>query len=104
MFSGAGAASISCAKLYKDLGVKAENILMTDTKGIMWKGRGEGFNKYKDEFVRETKCRTLADALMAIGLPALEGAKVTLEVDGPDEQEAMDALLALVADCFGEGE
>jgi malate dehydrogenase (oxaloacetate-decarboxylating)(NADP+) len=64
VFSGAGAASISCAKLYKDLGVKAENILMTDTRGIMWQGRGEGFNKYKDEFVRETKCRTLADALV----------------------------------------
>ncbi len=64
VFSGAGAAAISCAKLYKDLGVKAENILMTDTKGVMWKGRGEGFNKYKEEFVRETKCRTLADALV----------------------------------------
>jgi len=64
VISGAGAAAISCAKLYKDLGVKAENILMTDTKGIMWKGRGEGFNKYKEEFVRETKCRTLADAMV----------------------------------------
>ncbi len=64
VISGAGAAAISCAKLYKDLGVKAENILMTDTKGVMWKGRGEGFNKYKEEFVRETKCRTLADALV----------------------------------------
>jgi malate dehydrogenase (oxaloacetate-decarboxylating)(NADP+) len=64
VFSGAGAASISCAKLYKDLGVKAENILMTDSRGVMWKGRGAGFNKYKDEFVTETEARTLGDALV----------------------------------------
>ena len=64
VFSGAGAAAISCAKLYKDIGVKAENILMTDSKGVMWKGRGAGFNKYKDEFVTDTECRTLEDAMV----------------------------------------
>jgi malate dehydrogenase (oxaloacetate-decarboxylating)(NADP+) len=64
VFSGAGAASISCAKLYKDLGVKAENILMTDSRGVMYKGRGEGLNKYKEEFVADTKARTLEDALV----------------------------------------
>jgi malate dehydrogenase (oxaloacetate-decarboxylating)(NADP+) len=64
VFSGAGAAAISCAKLYKDIGVKAENILMTDSKGVMWKGRGTGFNKYKDEFVVDTECRTLGDAMV----------------------------------------
>ena len=64
VFSGAGAASISCAKLYKDLGVLPENILMTDSQGVMWKGRGKGLNKYKEEFVAETNCRTLDDALV----------------------------------------
>jgi malate dehydrogenase (oxaloacetate-decarboxylating)(NADP+) len=64
VFSGAGAASISCAKLYKDLGVKAEHILMTDSRGVMYKGRGEGLNKYKDEFVADTSARTLEDALV----------------------------------------
>ena len=64
VFSGAGAASISCAKLYKDLGVKAENILMTDSRGVMYEGRGAGFNKYKDEFVAKTDARTLEDALV----------------------------------------
>jgi len=64
VFSGAGAAAISCAKLYKDLGIKAENILMCDSRGVMWEGRGEGFNKYKDEFVVETEARTLADAMV----------------------------------------
>ena len=37
-------------------------------------------------------------------LAAGKGAKVTLETSGPDEAEAMDALCALVADCFGEGQ
>ncbi len=64
VFSGAGAAAISCAKLYKDIGVKAENIIMCDSRGVMWAGRGEGFNKYKDEFVVETDARTLADAMV----------------------------------------
>jgi malate dehydrogenase (oxaloacetate-decarboxylating)(NADP+) len=64
VFSGAGAAAISCAKLYKDVGVKAENIIMCDSRGVMYKGRGEGFNKYKDEFVVETDARTLADAMV----------------------------------------
>ncbi|MEE8164904.1 MAG: malic enzyme-like NAD(P)-binding protein, partial [Myxococcota bacterium] len=39
VFSGAGAAALSCAKLYKDIGVKAENILMIDSRGVMYKGR-----------------------------------------------------------------
>jgi malate dehydrogenase (oxaloacetate-decarboxylating)(NADP+) len=64
VFSGAGAASISCAKLYKDLGVKAEHIVMTDSRGVMYKGRGEGLNKYKEEFVADTSARTLEDALV----------------------------------------
>jgi len=64
VFSGAGAAAISCAKLYKDLGVKAENIIMCDSRGVMWDGRGEGYNKYKDEFVVKTDARTLEDAMV----------------------------------------
>ena len=64
VFSGAGASAISCAKLYKDVGVKSENILMCDSRGVMYKGRGEGYNKYKEEFVAETDRRTLEDALV----------------------------------------
>jgi len=37
-------------------------------------------------------------------LAAGKGSKVTLETDGPDEAEAMDAIVALIGDCFGEGE
>jgi malate dehydrogenase (oxaloacetate-decarboxylating)(NADP+) len=61
--SGAGAASIACAKLYKVLGVARQNILMLDSRGVIYKGRGEGMNVYKEEFAAETERRNLADAL-----------------------------------------
>ena len=64
VYSGAGAAGIACAKLYVSLGVKPENLLMADSKGVMYEGRGDTFNKYKQEFVRKTDCRTLADAMV----------------------------------------
>ena len=63
VFSGAGASGISCAKLYKDLGVKAENIFLCDSRGVIYKGREEGMNAYKDEFANDTSSRTRADAL-----------------------------------------
>ena len=63
VFSGAGASGIACAKLYKDLGVPAENILLCDTKGVIYEGRKEGMNAYKQEFARKTRARTLEDAL-----------------------------------------
>ncbi len=63
VFSGAGAAGIACAKLYCTLGVRHENLLMVDSKGVMYEGRGDKFNKYKAEFVRKTDRHTLADAM-----------------------------------------
>ncbi len=63
VFSGAGASGIACAKLYKDLGVPAENILLLDTKGVIHTERREGMNPHKLEFARKTRARTLADAL-----------------------------------------
>jgi malate dehydrogenase (oxaloacetate-decarboxylating)(NADP+) len=65
VFNGAGAAGIATAEHYKRLGVKHENILLCDTKGIVYKGRKEGMNKYKERFAQETDCRTLADAMKA---------------------------------------
>src|SRR5882672_904966 len=61
--AGAGAAGIACADLYVHLGVLAENVLMTDSKGVLYQGRSDGMNKYKARYTRDTKARTLADAL-----------------------------------------
>ncbi|MCJ7795866.1 MAG: NADP-dependent malic enzyme, partial [Thermoleophilia bacterium] len=63
VFSGAGAAGIACAKLYLDLGVKPENMLLVDSRGVIHDGRKDGMNKYKAQFARKTSARTLADAL-----------------------------------------
>jgi malate dehydrogenase (oxaloacetate-decarboxylating)(NADP+) len=60
---GAGAAGISCAKMALRWGVKKENIVMVDIKGVIYKGRTEGMNKYMEEFAADTDCRTLADAV-----------------------------------------
>jgi malate dehydrogenase (oxaloacetate-decarboxylating)(NADP+) len=63
VFSGAGASGIACAKFYETLGVKHENIRLVDTKGVVYKGRKEGMNKYKEYFATDTDDRTLADAM-----------------------------------------
>lgn len=63
VFNGAGAAAVACGRLFKSFGVKADNILMCDSKGVIYKGRKEGMNVWKEEFACETERRTLADAL-----------------------------------------
>jgi len=63
VFSGAGAAGIACAAFYISLGVKQENLLMVDSKGVIYKGRTEGMNPYKERFAVDTEARTLADAM-----------------------------------------
>lgn len=63
VFSGAGAAGIACAKLYEKLGIKRENILLVDTKGVVYKGRKEGMNPYKEYFAVDTNAHTLAEAM-----------------------------------------
>lgn len=63
VFSGAGASGIACARLYKDLGVAAENITLCDSRGVIYRGREEGMNRYKEEFALDTSARTLTDAM-----------------------------------------
>lgn len=63
VISGAGASGIACAKMYIAMGVTPDNIMMCDTKGVLWIGRDDKMNKYKQEFARKTNCRTLSDAL-----------------------------------------
>jgi len=63
VISGAGASAISCAELAIRWGVKRENIMLVDSRGVVYKGRTEGMNKYKERFLVETDARTLADAV-----------------------------------------
>jgi len=72
--NGAGASGIACAEHYVHLGVKRENITMVDTKGLIYKGRTQGMNPYKESFAQETSLRTLAEA--ARGADVLLGLSV----------------------------
>src|SRR5512142_196633 len=62
--SGAGASAISCTRFYVSLGVRRENVIMADTKGVIWRGRKEGMNEWKAQFASDTKARTLAEAMV----------------------------------------
>ena len=74
VINGAGAAANSCTKLAIGLGVKPENVIMCDTKGVIYKGRVEGMNPYKALFAAETHLRTLEEA--AVGADVLFGLSV----------------------------
>jgi malate dehydrogenase (oxaloacetate-decarboxylating)(NADP+) len=63
VINGAGASAIACAEHYIRLGVRQENIIMCDSKGVLYKGRQEGMNPYKERFVQDTPLRTLAEAM-----------------------------------------
>ncbi len=64
--NGAGASGIACAEHYVSLGVKRENITLCDTKGVVYKGRKDGMNPYKERFAHDTPLRTLAEAVKGV--------------------------------------
>ena len=64
---GAGAAAISCSRLYISLGVKKENIVMVDSKGVVNRKRTD-LNKYKMEFITDRDISTLAEAVKGADL------------------------------------
>ena len=61
--SGGGAAAISCLNLWCVLGVLRENIIVCDSKGVIYAGRDANMEPNKARYARDTPCRTLADAL-----------------------------------------
>jgi len=63
VFSGAGAAGIAVAKMLVSLGIRREQITMSDIHGVIYKGRKEGMNPYIEEFAADTPKRTLAEIM-----------------------------------------
>lgn len=63
-FNGAGASAIACAEFFIALGAKRENIIMCDSRGVIYKGRNAGLNPQKERFLVETDRRTIGDALV----------------------------------------
>src|SRR5215211_4873391 len=88
VFSGAGAAAISTAEHYVRLGVKRENILLTDRQGVIYKSRPGAMDPYKARFANETDARTLGEALKGADV------FVGLSVAGAVSQEMIAAMAA----------
>jgi malate dehydrogenase (oxaloacetate-decarboxylating)(NADP+) len=86
--NGAGAAGIACLELLRAIGVRPENLILADTKGVIYEGRKEGMNQWKSAFAAKTKARTLAQAL--------EGADVFfgLSVKGAVTQDMVKGMAA----------
>ena len=61
--SGAGAASIACLNILVSLGARHENIWVSDSAGVIYKGRKERMDPYKERYARETNARSLADIM-----------------------------------------
>ncbi len=62
--SGAGASALSCSDMAVQLGARLENITLVDSRGVLYQGRTEGMNEYKERFARETEARTLEEAIV----------------------------------------
>ncbi|NPA80185.1 MAG: NADP-dependent malic enzyme [Thermotogae bacterium] len=82
---GAGAAGIAIARMLVKYGARKENIRLIDSRGVIYKGRKEGMNPYKEAFAVETDERTIRDAL--------RGADVFIGVSGPNLITAEDIKL-----------
>jgi malate dehydrogenase (oxaloacetate-decarboxylating)(NADP+) len=61
--NGAGAAGIACLDLIKAIGFAPENVVLCDTKGVVYRGREAGMNQWKSAHAVETPMRTLAEAM-----------------------------------------
>ena len=62
--SGSGAASIACVELLISMGLKKSNLYLTDRNGIIYKGRAEGMNPWKEKLANDTHLRTLTEAMV----------------------------------------
>ena len=79
--NGAGAAGIACLELVKALGLPAENIILCDTKGPIYRGRKEGMNQWKSAFAVDTKARSLAEAMKGADVFLGLSAKGAIDAD-----------------------
>jgi len=86
--NGAGAASIACVELLKSMGLPGGNVVMCDTRGVIYRGRTDGMNQWKSAHAVDTKARSLAEAM--------DGADVFfgLSVAGAVDQAMVRAMAA----------
>ncbi len=113
--NGAGASGIACAKYYISLGARPENVIMCDSRGVIYKGRTAGMNPFKEEMAVETEARTLAEAMQGadVFLGLSKGGVVTQDMvrsmarppiifamANPDPEITYEDAVAAVPDCI----
>ena len=86
--NGAGAAAIACVELIKAMGVRHDNVILCDSKGVIYQGREDGMNQWKSAHAAKTDARTLEEAM--------EGADVFfgLSVKGAVTQDMVKSMAA----------
>ena len=115
VINGAGAAAIACAELLKAMGMHPENVVLCDTKGVVYRGRTAGMNQWKSAHATDTKARSLAEALegadVFFGLSikgaltqdmvrAMADRPIIFAMANPDPEIAPDEARAARADCI----
>ena len=113
--SGAGAAALSCLDLLVNLGMPIENIIVSDIKGVVYKGRSEEMDEFKARYAKDTPGRTLADVIegadIFLGLSAGNVLKpemvkrmgdrpLILALANPNPEILPEAAKAARADCI----
>ncbi len=93
--NGAGAAGIACLELLKSMGVRGENIVLCDTKGVVYRGRTEGMNQWKSAHAVDTKARTLTDAMVGCDVFLGLSAKGALTPDMVRSMAASPIIFAM---------
>jgi malate dehydrogenase (oxaloacetate-decarboxylating)(NADP+) len=113
--SGAGAAAIACCEFFVKMGMRRENIVLADTKGVVYRGRAEGMNAYKARFATDRPARTLAEAMdgadIFLGVSAagtvtedmvlsMAGAPIIFALANPDPEISYPAARAARGDVL----
>jgi malate dehydrogenase (oxaloacetate-decarboxylating)(NADP+) len=113
--SGAGAAAIACLDLLVGLGVRRENVWVTDSKGVIYKGRAQGMDPQKERYAQATEARTLADIMpgtdVFLGVSmagvlkpemvqAMEERPLILALANPEPEIRPEAAKAIRPDCI----
>ncbi|MGA8383250.1 MAG: NADP-dependent malic enzyme [Stellaceae bacterium] len=115
VINGAGAASIACVELLKTMGLPPANVILCDTRGVVYRGRTDGMNQWKSAHAVETRARTLGEAIegadVFFGLSAkgavdqamvrsMAAAPIIFAMANPDPEITPEAVRAVRSDAI----